>query len=308
MRQIPFFLNDKKQVVTKTLKTLESQLGLVTIVVFALVMNLSIASAKSTENLSDKSNQVQVSQESLTKTSEIIAKFTPNVALAANIDTPPTIEVKPTPVEEPVLPRTEAISYTVQSGDVLSSIANRYSLNTDTLQFTNKLTSANNLKVGQVLTIPVNNMSAAAIAKAKSKLLAYAPRTTLGRDTAVTGVFSNFIVPLKSYSMISQRFGGSHKGIDYATPVGTRVYATADGVVIEAKSFGWNGGWGKTILIKHGNGITSRYGHLSEVDVEVGQTVGQGEFIGKTGNTGHSTGPHLHFQKEINGRAVYPYN
>ena len=69
---------------------------------------------------------------------------------------------------------------------------------------------------------------------------------------------------------------------------------------------GWQGGYGKMIEIDHGNGLATRYGHLSSIDVEVGNTVRSGQVIGKVGTTGRSTGPHLHYETRIDGEAVDP--
>ena len=105
----------------------------------------------------------------------------------------------------------------------------------------------------------------------------------------------------------SNPFGGSsleyHKGQDIAAPTGTPVNATADGVVVVA---GWVKGYGNGIYIDHGNGITTRYGHLSRIDVVVGQAVRQGGHLGLVGSTGRSTGPHLHYEVRINGQPMSP--
>ena len=81
------------------------------------------------------------------------------------------------------------------------------------------------------------------------------------------------------------------------------MHATATGKVTIA---GRDGGYGNMVEIDHGNGLATRYGHLSEIDVKVGQTVRIGEIIGKIGSTGRSTGPHLHYETRINGEAVDP--
>lgn len=95
-----------------------------------------------------------------------------------------------------------------------------------------------------------------------------------------------------------------HAGIDLAGPIGTPIYSTADGTVIRA---GWNsGGYGNLIEIDHGNGIVTRYAHMSKVLVRDGQRVARGEQIGKMGSTGRSTGSHLHYEVRIDGKPVNP--
>lgn len=94
-----------------------------------------------------------------------------------------------------------------------------------------------------------------------------------------------------------------HTGIDFRSRPYTAVTATAAGTVTRA---GWAGGYGRMVEIDHGGGYATRYGHLNEVLVDVGQKVGLGDLIGRSGNTGRSTGPHLHYEVRHNGAAVDP--
>jgi len=94
-----------------------------------------------------------------------------------------------------------------------------------------------------------------------------------------------------------------HTGIDFRGTMGESVHATAAGTVTVA---GWSGGYGRMIEIDHGNGLATRYGHLSAIEVKVGQTIRTGQAIGRLGSTGRSTGPHLHYETRINGEAVDP--
>ena len=97
----------------------------------------------------------------------------------------------------------------------------------------------------------------------------------------------------------------NHKGIDWATPIGTAVMASCHGVVTKA---GWGSGYGYVVYIEHGDGRQTRYGHLSKVLVSAGQKVSQGQKIALSGNTGRSTGPHVHFEILIGGSQVNPLN
>jgi murein DD-endopeptidase MepM/ murein hydrolase activator NlpD len=99
------------------------------------------------------------------------------------------------------------------------------------------------------------------------------------------------------------RWGRMHEGIDLAVPSGTPVVASASGTVIVA---GWMGGYGNLVVIDHGNGIATAYGHNTTVTVSYGQSVAQGQLIAYSGNTGHSTGPHVHFEVRVNGAPVDP--
>lgn len=96
-----------------------------------------------------------------------------------------------------------------------------------------------------------------------------------------------------------------HDGLDIAANHGNAVYAYTDGRVVQA---GWNGGYGISILIDHGNGLKTRYAHLSRLNVRVGQKVQTGQKIGAVGSTGNSTGPHLHFEVIKNGKTQNPLN
>ncbi|MFZ4166618.1 M23 family metallopeptidase [Brevundimonas sp. NPDC058933] len=122
-----------------------------------------------------------------------------------------------------------------------------------------------------------------------------------------------FEAPVKGYR-INSAFGlrkltieakaRAHKGVDIAAPKGTSVYTTAEGRVVRA---GFQaGGYGNFIEVKHPNGLSSIYGHLSRIDVHTGQDVAPGERIGLVGSTGYSTGPHLHFEVRRNGAQVNP--
>ena len=96
-----------------------------------------------------------------------------------------------------------------------------------------------------------------------------------------------------------------HGAIDWATPVGTAVMASCGGTVTHA---GWMSSYGYCIFIKHPDGKETRYAHLSKVLVSKGDYVSQGQKIALSGNTGVSTGPHVHFEMRINGKAVNPLN
>lgn len=123
-----------------------------------------------------------------------------------------------------------------------------------------------------------------------------------------------FIKPI-SGGRLSSRYGGrkaptkgastNHKGIDWATPTGTAVMASSGGTVSVA---GWQSGYGYVVYINHPDGKQTRYGHLSKVLVSVGQQVKQGQKIALSGNTGRSTGPHLHFEIRVGGKAVNPFD
>ncbi|AJE46322.1 M23 family metallopeptidase [Celeribacter indicus] len=116
-----------------------------------------------------------------------------------------------------------------------------------------------------------------------------------------------FSLPLKNSfrytSGFGPRWGRMHEGTDFASAYGTPIYATADGVVTFA---GWQSGYGRLVKIQHEFGIETRYAHQSQIMVKVGQRVSRGEQIGAMGNSGRSTGTHLHYEIRVGGKAVNP--
>lgn len=114
-------------------------------------------------------------------------------------------------------------------------------------------------------------------------------------------------MPLKTSfrftSGFGRRWGRMHEGVDLAGSYGSPIYATADGVVVHA---GWENGYGQMVEIRHPYGMTTRYGHMSGIHVSVGQNVSRGDRIGDMGNTGHSTGTHLHYEVHVGKQPVNP--
>ncbi|WP_319370529.1 M23 family metallopeptidase [uncultured Ilyobacter sp.] len=123
----------------------------------------------------------------------------------------------------------------------------------------------------------------------------------------------NFMWPLEKIAVTSNwggrvdpitgNEGSKHNGIDLAAPIGTRVYSPESGVVRTAR---WIRGYGKTIIIDHGNGYSTRFAHLSSYNIKEDDFVDRGSFIARTGNTGRSTGPHLHYEIRYEEQPLNP--
>ena len=118
------------------------------------------------------------------------------------------------------------------------------------------------------------------------------------------GTLSNPMENLEVSSPFGQRNGRLHAGIDFRNPAGTSIYAADGGTVV---SSGWQNGYGKSIVINHGNGINTLYGHCSKLFVNSGESVSRGQKIAAVGSTGRSTGNHLHFEVRVNGSPVNPW-
>ncbi|TCL09201.1 murein DD-endopeptidase MepM/ murein hydrolase activator NlpD [Shimia isoporae] len=137
-----------------------------------------------------------------------------------------------------------------------------------------------------------------------NRLLDQLDQLNMYRIAAETAPFANPLQSAFRYtSGFGMRWGRMHKGTDFAAPYGTPIHATADGVVSHA---GWLSGYGRLIKVKHANGIETRYAHLAKIRVNEGQRVSRGDVIGDMGNSGRSTGTHLHYEVRVNGRAVNP--
>jgi len=176
------------------------------------------------------------------------------------------------------------VRHTVAKGETLNSIVKKYGADLDEVLEYNSLASVDGLSVGDELLIPGGELHSAT-----SKVAGANPTKTTGAVSSGAG----FSHPLPG----SRRTQGIHgyNGVDLAAPAGTPVLAAAGGTVIVAKGTGWNGGYGNYVVIKHKNTQTL-YAHLSSVSVGVGDIVGVGQSVGIIGNTGKSTGTHLHFE------------
>jgi murein DD-endopeptidase MepM/ murein hydrolase activator NlpD len=140
------------------------------------------------------------------------------------------------------------------------------------------------------------HLARAQVEQLSRTLVAVPIRKPIERELDTTSGFGMRMDPfLRSPAM--------HTGLDFRGDTGDPVHATANGTVTHA---GWSGGYGRMVEVDHGNGLATRYGHLSRIDVEVGQTVRIGHTVGRVGSTGRSTGPHLHYETRVDGDAVDP--
>jgi len=198
-----------------------------------------------------------------------------------------------------ILPVT-GVAHTVAKGDTVYSIAKRYDADSQAIvdfpfnTFTNDETFE--LAIGQIVIVPDGVMPSAQAATPR-------PRQMTPNAGTVTAS-GQFVWPTQG--TITQRFSWYHPGIDIANSSEPLDVAADSGWVVYA---GWDtAGYGNMVLIDHGNGFETRYAHLSQIMVISGQTVQRGQTIGRMGSTGHSTGPHTHFEIILNGVHVNPLN
>ena len=190
------------------------------------------------------------------------------------------------------------IEYTVKNGGTIEDIAKKYKADAQEIASYNGLALNTELKKGDTLFIPDAEMETVeedTSAESSSKTKTSTPKVVTSKFKQIESA-GYFILPVNGCIKTQGLHGPYNSAVDIGCPVGTPVHAAADGTVIRADATGYNGGYGKVIILSHPNNVQTIYAHLSEIDVELGDKVTQGEVMGKTGNTGESTGPHIHFE------------
>lgn len=188
-----------------------------------------------------------------------------------------------TPGETLIILPVSGIQHTVESGETLAGIVKKYKGDLQEVLDYNGLSKGATLAVGDVVTIPEGEITPPAI-----------PSTGVSRGSTGPTYAGYYLRPVAN-SVKTQGIHG-YNGVDLAAPLGTPIVASASGTVIINRDWGWNGGYGNYIVIKHNNGTQTLYSHNSRNIVSVGQRVVQGQVIGYVGSTGRSTGYHVHFE------------
>lgn len=208
------------------------------------------------------------------------------------------------------VPPTDGVYYQWQEGDTLDSVANKFKANPDDIL----LFPGNNIDLSNPV---INPGTYVMVPGGKRELVQWiVPVVARGRSgtsgmsgaSCGDGFFGSgdFRWPTANHFLSGYDFSSTHLGIDIAAGLGAPVTASDTGVVVVA---GWSsGGYGNVIMIDHGNGYSTVYGHLSQINVKLCDGVTQGQLIGLAGSTGNSTGAHLHFEVRLNGGYVNPWD
>lgn len=178
------------------------------------------------------------------------------------------------------------VKHTVVKGDTLVSISKKYKADMDEIIAYNNLEKGDSLVPGSIVIVPDGEVTAQSSSGA-----------SVGPSHPSSGLkeYSGYYLRPVAVGVKTQGIHG-YNAVDLAAPVGTSILASADGQVIIARMGGWNGGYGNYIVIRHTNGTQTLYAHANKVSVSSGDSVNKGDVIGTVGNTGKSTGSHLHFE------------
>ncbi len=196
------------------------------------------------------------------------------------------------------------MQYTIVKNDTLKGIANKFHADVADIIAFNDLPDNYQPKVGDEIIIPDGDASVSApvsVASGSSK-------PSSGSSSSKYGNLSGYFIRPTAGIKTQGLHGKYRTAVDIAAPVGTPIHAAAGGTVIIARMGGYNGGYGNYIVVQHPNGVQTLYGHLSQVLVSSGSHVDQGDLIAKMGDTGNSTGPHLHFELWGGVRNWNPFN
>jgi murein DD-endopeptidase MepM/ murein hydrolase activator NlpD len=204
-----------------------------------------------------------------------------------------------------IIPPVSGLTYTVKKGDTISSVVGQYKASlSDVLEY-NNMSSTSTLAIGDSIFLPgvgtgTTGSTGNTPIHISASTVIYEPYLG-GGGPALSGPFAGgyYACPVIG-SRLTQGLHG-HNAVDLAKPIGSSIYAAADGTVIIAKTGGWNGGYGTYVVISHPNGTETLYAHAEKLLVTDGQVVHQGDTIARVGMTGETTGPHVHF--EVRGAA-----
>jgi len=197
------------------------------------------------------------------------------------------------------------VKHKVKRGETLARIAQLYGVTAQAIIDENDLIDEDALRIGDELIIPGGKKLPTVV---PTPVTQRTPRSYVGGvpSSATPDSGTRLLWPT-TVRRVTQYYGWRHTGLDIASRESPPIFAAESGTVIRASSNGsYNGGYGNMVIIDHGNGLQTLYGHMKALSVSVGDTVVRGQGIGIMGNTGRSTGPHVHFEVRVGGKRVNP--
>lgn len=194
----------------------------------------------------------------------------------------------------------DGLTHKIAKNETITSIANKYGVKGSDILAFNGIDDPSRVQVGQELVIPGGKPPATVPKTVAKKPTSKTPTKIPAAATNDEGL--TLLWPTTDHH-INQYYGYRHTGLDIRGKIGHPIYASEDGVVLESR---WAGSYGKMVLIKHDNGLITRYAHHERNLVEVGERVTRGQTIALMGSTGRSTGPHLHYEVIADGTRVNP--
>lgn len=207
------------------------------------------------------------------------------------------------PGQKLTIPPTDGVLHAIVRGDTIAKIAQKYRADANKIKAFNNLESDSALTVGDAIMVPGGQIIYTPPKSVYTPPKAVATSPNIGPAVSSSG---KMIWPSSCHYITQYYRGWIHTGVDIACDFGTTIYAADDGrvekVVYAKNDYGYH------IIIDHGSGKKTLYGHMSRIIVEPGQSIAKGEIIGFEGSTGRSTGPHLHFEVRLNGTRVNPLN
>lgn len=192
----------------------------------------------------------------------------------------------------------DGLQYTVKNSGTVEDIAKKYKVDAEEVAAYNGMSIDTKLAKGDTLFIPDAEAEIRVATKSTGNKTTGKASKTIYKTNATNGYF---MMPVVGCVRTQGLHGPYSTAVDYGCKIGTQTVAAAGGTVLRATAEGYNGGYGGVIIISHPNKTQTIYSHMNTVNVSVGQTVEQGQVIGTTGNTGRSTGPHLHFETRGTG-------
>jgi len=202
------------------------------------------------------------------------------------------------PGQTMAFPSVDGVIYRVRSGDSLSSVATLHQVTVEAIAGANNISDPKSLQTGQLLVVPGGRVRTAVTAAAG---------TSSSKSTAPAASGGTLAWPVLGSvsSRFGPRWGHTHSGVDIAAAYETTIHAAAAGKVIFV---GWYGQYGRCVILDHGGGLTTLYGHAASILVHTGDHVQRGDAIAEVGSSGNSTGPHLHFEVRVAGEPRNPLN